>query len=52
MSTSVFKIRRKSDGLFSSGGAYPKWSKHGKSWATLGRAVDWFRYVELGGPKS
>lgn len=34
----VFKIRRKSDGLFSTGGAYPKWNEHGKAWATLGRA--------------
>jgi hypothetical protein len=38
MSASVFKIRRKSDGLFSSGGAYPKWSERGKSWSTLGAA--------------
>lgn len=38
MSTSVFKIRRKSDGLFSSGGCYPKWSEYGKAWATLRRA--------------
>lgn len=24
-------------GLFSSGGAYPSWSKHGKIWSTLGK---------------
>ena len=38
MSASVFKIRRKSDGLFSSGGVHPKRSERGKAWATLGRA--------------
>jgi len=40
MSASVFKIRRKSDGLFSKGGTYQhcRWSEHGKSWATIGRA--------------
>lgn len=33
MST-VFKIRRKSDGLFSSGGVDPHFNKIGKAWAT------------------
>ena len=37
-SGTVYKIRRKSDGLFSSGGAYPDWNDHGKAWPTLGRA--------------
>jgi hypothetical protein len=28
----IYKIRRKSDGKFSSGGAIPSFSKHGKHW--------------------
>jgi len=31
-----FKIRRKSDGLFSTGGRYVSWSKHGKVWSSIG----------------
>lgn len=32
MSTVLFKIRRKSDGLFSTGGYFPAWHKSGKTW--------------------
>jgi hypothetical protein len=31
----VYKIRRKSTGLFSSGGSSVSWSKNGKTWSTL-----------------
>lgn len=30
----IYKIRRKSDGLFSLGGASPKWGKIGKTWTS------------------
>jgi hypothetical protein len=33
----VYKIRRKSDGLFSMGGSAPIWSKLGKTWKTKGQ---------------
>ena len=32
----LYKIRRKSDGLFSAGGYSPRWTKIGKVWRTLG----------------
>jgi len=32
----IYKIRRKSDGLFSTGGMVPKWSKTGKTWNQIG----------------
>lgn len=35
--SSIFKIRRKSDGKFSRGGAEPKFVKNGKTW---GRRAD------------
>lgn len=31
----VWKIRRKSDGLFSTGGTWPSFTKKGKEWKTL-----------------
>lgn len=31
-----FKIRRLSDGLFSTGGRVPDWNAHGKEWKTVG----------------
>ena len=31
-----FKIRRKSDGLFSTGGTTPKFTKNGKTWSSIG----------------
>ena len=32
----VYKIRRKSDGKFSTGGTTPSFSKNGKTWNTIG----------------
>ena len=32
----IYKIRRRSDGLYSTGGAHPSFSKKGKTWDTLG----------------
>ena len=32
----IYKIRRKSDGLFSSGGSCPQFTKKGKNWSGLG----------------
>lgn len=32
-----YKIRRKSDGLYSTGGANPNFTKKGKSWAGIGQ---------------
>lgn len=34
MLSTVYKIRRKSDGKFSTGGCDPSWSRNGKAWAT------------------
>jgi hypothetical protein len=31
----LYKLRRKSDGLYSTGGTSPGWSKKGKTWNTL-----------------
>lgn len=31
----IYKIRRKADGLFSTGGSYPRWNVSGKSWLSL-----------------
>lgn len=33
----VFKIRRKADGLFSTGGIEPRWDKKGKTWNGIGQ---------------
>lgn len=32
MSEKLYRIRRKSDGLFSTGGSRPLWTKNGKLW--------------------
>lgn len=32
----IFKIRRKYDGLFSTGGTYPMFNERGKTWNGLG----------------
>lgn len=32
----VYKIRRVSDGLFSTGGLYPKFTRSGKAWPSIG----------------
>lgn len=47
---SVFKIRRKSDGMFSSGGTPPKFTKTGKAWAnhrTFNQHISQFSQSEL-----
>jgi len=31
----MYKIRHKETGLYSSGGAYPRWTKRGKVWYAL-----------------
>lgn len=36
----VYKIRRKSDGLFSSGGNWPSFSKKGKEWKQQGHLTN------------
>lgn len=33
----LYRIKRKSDGLYSTGGGYPNWTSIGKSWTSLGR---------------
>lgn len=38
----VYKIRRKSDGLFSSGGMEPTFSEKGKTWAQRGHLSNHF----------
>lgn len=32
----VYKIRRKSDGLFSTGGCRPRWTRNGKTYPNVG----------------
>lgn len=32
----AYKIRRRSDGLFSSGGMYPRFGPKGKTWSSIG----------------
>jgi hypothetical protein len=32
----LYRIRRRRDGLFSTGGHYPRWTKTGKSWTKIG----------------
>ena len=34
----AYKVRRKSDGLFSCGGALPLWNEVGKTWSRIGDA--------------
>lgn len=36
MEIKKYKIRRKRDGFFSTGGTNPKWNKIGKEWNTIG----------------
>lgn len=35
MSATCYKIRRKSDGKFSTGTGWPDWSRNGKAWGSL-----------------
>jgi hypothetical protein len=39
MTNFVYKIRRKTDGLFSTGGTYPTFSKKGKTWTARGHVT-------------
>lgn len=32
----VYKIQHRETGLFSNGGAYPRWTKTGKAWSGIG----------------
>lgn len=33
--TALYKVRRKGDGQFSTGGLYPGWAEHGVRWPSL-----------------
>jgi len=39
MTIEVYKIRRKSDGLFSTGGENPSFNKKGKTWSARGHVI-------------
>lgn len=39
MSDKVYKIRRRTDGKYSNGGRYPKFTKNGKTWNRLSDVV-------------
>ncbi len=41
----IFKIRRKSDGLFSNGGTSPSFTKKGKIWSTRGGLTNHFHLL-------
>ena len=41
----IYKIRRKSDGLFSTGGAYPRFHERGKSWKQQGHMTNHINMV-------
>lgn len=45
----VYKIRRRSDGKYSTGGTEPKFSKTGKVWRTLGQLKSHLTLVEKSG---
>lgn len=44
----VYKIRRKSDGLYSKGGSSPTFSKNGKTWNTIGQLKSHLTLVKDG----
>lgn len=41
----VYKIRRKSDGLFSNGGQEPVFMKRGKMWTNIGHIKNHFNII-------
>ena len=41
MSDKIYKIRRKSDGLFSDGGSWPTFKTNGKAYRTLTAITNW-----------
>jgi hypothetical protein len=45
MKISLYKIRHKTTGLFSSGGAHPRWTKKGKAWTNIGHIKTHFQGV-------
>lgn len=45
----VYMIRRKTDGLFSTGGSYPEFTKNGKVWNTLGALKNHLRIALVEG---
>ena len=42
----IYKIRRKSDGLFSTGGAYPRFNERGKAWKQQGHMTNHINMVQ------
>ncbi len=42
----IFKIRRRSDGLFSTGGSYPSFKKEGKVWSRRGNVSSHFAQMQ------
>jgi hypothetical protein len=42
----VYKIRRRSDGLFSTGGGSPSFNKNGKTWNTRGALSNHFAVIK------
>ena len=46
--TTIFKIRRKSDGLFSAGGSTPTFTKLGKLWKMQGHLTNHLRQLHNG----
>ena len=42
----VFKIRRKADGLFSTGGSWPRFTKKGKLWKAQGHLTSHLTQVQ------
>ena len=41
----LYKIQRKSDGLFSTGGSWPQFTKNGKSWSNIGHVKNHMKQV-------
>jgi len=44
--TTIYRIRRKKDGLFSAGGSNPRFNKSGKAWTTIGKLKNHLRLFE------
>ena len=44
--TTIFKIRRKSDGLFSTGGTSPKFEERGKAWKARNHVTSHMTQIE------
>lgn len=45
MKIKLYKIRHKITGLFSSGGAHPRWTKKGKAWTNIGHIKTHFSMI-------